>query len=292
MIIKRILYFFEFTITFIIIFIFKFFPMNFVSLIGGRIFQSIGPFTKSHKTAISNINIVFPNLNKKEKEKIVYDSWNNLGKTFSEFIILDKILNKKNNRIKISGLDYLNEIKKKNEQVIFFGIHQSNWEILVPTMDNLGINVGAIYRHINNPHIDKLINKIRKKNIKNQKTFYTPKGKESAKAILSAVISGQSIILLIDQKDSAGNIINLFNHEVKTQIGFLKIAKKNNLKLVPIQNIRKKINNFELIFHQPINPFENNDKNEIDVMNDIHKIIENWIIHFPKQWFWQHNRFN
>ena len=113
MIIKRILYFFEFTITFIIIFIFKFFPMNFVSLIGGRIFQSIGPFTKSHKTAISNINIVFPNLNKKEKEKIVYDSWNNLGKTFSEFIILDKILNKKNNRIKISGLDYLNEIKKK-----------------------------------------------------------------------------------------------------------------------------------------------------------------------------------
>ena len=104
MIIKRILYFSEFTITLIIIFIFKFFPMNFVSLIGGRIFQFIGPFTKSHKTAISNTNIVFPNLNKKEKEKIVYDSWNNLGKTFSEFIILDKILNKKNNRIKIYSL--------------------------------------------------------------------------------------------------------------------------------------------------------------------------------------------
>ena len=36
-------------------------------------------------------------------------------------------------------------------------------EILLPTIDKLGVNVGGIYRHINNPHIDKLISKYKKK---------------------------------------------------------------------------------------------------------------------------------
>ena len=60
-------------------------------------------------------------------------------------------------KIKLEGVEHLNTIKNKRERVIFFSIHQSNWELLVPTINRLGINVGAIYRHINNPYIDKLI---------------------------------------------------------------------------------------------------------------------------------------
>ena len=65
--------------------------------------------------------------------------------------------------------------------------------------------------------------------------FVSILGKERAKEVLSAINKGQSIILLIDQKDSAGSEVKLFNYNVKTQIGFLKIAKKNNLKLIPVQ---------------------------------------------------------
>ena len=288
---KKISYLLEFFIVIFLIMLFRFFPINFVSLVGGKFFQLIGPLTKSHQTAILNIDKVFPNLNLKEKENIILKSWNNLGKTFIEFVILDRILNDNNNRIKIVGLEYLNQIKKKNEQVIFFGIHQANWEILVPTIDKLGISLGAIYRHINNPYINNLITKIRNKTILNNRTFYTPKGKESAKAILSAINKEQSIILLVDQKDSAGNEVKLFNHKVKTQVGFLKIARKNNLKLIPIQTIRKNINDFEIVFHPPINPFNDSD-NEINAMTNIHKLIEKWILENPEQWFWQHNRFS
>ena len=35
--------------------------------------------------------------------------------------------------------------------------------------------------------------------------------------------------MLIDQKDSAGEKISLFGKNVKTQIGFLKIARKYNM---------------------------------------------------------------
>ena len=99
------------------------------------------------------------------------------------------------------------------------------------------------------------------------------------------------MILLIDQKDSSGSNVSLFNLKAKTQIRFLKIARKYNLKLIPIQIIRKKINHFSIIFHSPVNIFKKN-ISDIDAMIKIHKIIEKWIISNPTQWFWQHNRFN
>ena len=38
-----------------------------------------------------------------------------------------------------------------------------------------------------------------------------------------AIKKGFSIMLLIDQKDNAGETVKLFNYNVKTQLGFLKI---------------------------------------------------------------------
>ena len=45
------------------------------------------------------------------------------------------IMTKKNNMITVKGLENIKGAIQKNERVIFFGIHQSNWEILVPTID-------------------------------------------------------------------------------------------------------------------------------------------------------------
>ena len=288
---KQISYILEFITILIFFSILKILPINLVSYIGGKFFQIFGPLSKYHKIAISNYKKVFTNMNEKDIKINVLASWANLGKAFIEFSILNKILDEKNKRIEIKGMQHIETIKKNKEQVIFFGIHQANWELLVPTIDKLGINIGAIYRHINNPYIDKFILNIRTNSLYNKETFYTPKGKESAKNILEAINKKLSMIILIDQKDSAGSNVKLFNHNVKTQFGFLKIARKYNLKLIPIQIIRNKINNFSIIFHSPVEPFKNHlDNNK--AMFEIHKIIEEWILENPEQWLWQHRRFN
>ena len=97
-------------------------------------------------------------------------------------------------------------------------------------------------------------------------------------------------MVLIDQKDSAGDLVKLFGISAKTQTGFIKIARKNNLKLIPLQNFRNK-SNFSIKFCEPIE-INNKEINDTEVMLSIHKIIENWIMENPTQWFWQHNRFN
>ena len=282
---------FEFLVLFIAFFLLKFLPIKFVSQLGGFIFQIFGPMTKAHEVAIINYKRVFKNSSNYQTKKNILKSWNNIGKTFIEFSILNTLLNSYNNKIDILGIENIEKIKKSKEQVIFFGIHQANWELIVPTIDKLGINVGAIYRHINNPYINKYILEKRKKTLSSNFTFYTPKGKESAKDILKTINSKLSMVVLIDQKDSAGSFIKFFNYEVKTQLGFLKIARKYNLKLVPIQTKRENVNDFSITFHPPINIIQKNTSDE-QAMTEIHAIIEKWIIKNPTQWFWQHSRFN
>ena len=235
-IIKQLRLFIEFLIVYILIIILYLLPINIVSNIGGYLFKLFGPFSKSHKIAIANYKKIFNNLNHNEIIKNVEKCWENLGRTIFELLILEKIIDKKNKKIKINGLENLKKATENNESVIFFSIHQSNWEILVPIIDSLGFSVGAIYRHLNNKFIDRLILKKRNQNIDTKKSFYSAKGKESAKQILSAIKNRSSMILLVDQKDTAGELIKFFDIDTKTQTGFLKIAKKYNLKLIPVKN--------------------------------------------------------
>lgn len=264
-------------------------PINVVSFLGSFIFQKIGPYTKTQKIVKKNLLQIFPKLIPKEIKKESKKSWSNTGKIFFELLVLSKIVNKKNN-IRIEGQNYINKIISNKEKVIFIGIHQSNWEILLPSIDNLGIPVIGVYRHINNPYINKLILEIRKKSIFTGKSFYTPKGKKSAQDILEGIKKNMSIVLLIDQKDSGGELIDFFNYQSKTQIGFIKIARKYNMKIVPVENIRDKNNNFILKFHRPIESTQKISDKEL--MTNIHQIIEKWISENPSNWFLQHNRFN
>ena len=289
--IKQIKLFIEYISVSLLFFFLSFLPLNFVSILGSLTFRFFGPFSRSHKITLLNLKKIFKNLKEEEVKKLANKSWENLGKTIFEISILRKLIDKKNFKIKLYGLKNIKTLIEKKEKAIFFSIHQSNWEILVPVIDQLGISVGAIYRHINNKFIDKLILKKRNQNINTKRSFYTPKGKESAKEILSGINNNSSMILLVDQKDSAGNTVNFFDIPTKTQTGFLKIAKKYNLKLIPIKNTRYNTNNFSITFHPPIKPFDNNISDK-EAMVSINKIIEKWIIENPDQWLWQHNRFS
>ena len=265
-------------------------PINLVSFLGGSIFKLVGPLTKTQSIVKKNYLQISPYATKVEILKQTKLSWLNTGKTFFELLILPKIISI-NNKIIIEGLSYIEQVKKNKEQVIFIGIHESNWEILLPTIDKLGISVGGIYRHINNPYIDKLILKIREKCIVSNKSFYTPKGKQSAKDIIDGIKNGLSVLLLIDQKDSAGELVPLFNIPSKTQTGFLKLARKYNMKIIPIHNIRNKDNNFTLKFSPPMEKISDK-QSDIEAMKKIHGIIEEWITDNPSGYFLQHNRFS
>ena len=286
---KQIVYFLQYIGFIFIYFLYKILPLNLSLKVSSFLFRTFGKFSRANKTAINNCKYVFPNLKDEEIQNIIKKSWNNLGITICELLRINDIFIK--NKIKYINLENIEDFIKNKKQAIFISIHQSNWEVLVPGLDRIGINIGGIYRHINNNFIDNLILNIRQNSLVSKNSFYTPKGKKSAKDVVDAINNSLSIVLLIDQKDSSGEEVMFFNKKVKTQTGFLKIARKYNLPIIPIQNKRIDNGNIELTFLQPI--YHNNlEINDTQMMEKIHNKVEQWIKAEPSQWFWQHKRFS
>ena len=286
---KIFFYFLQYLFVKILFLFLKFLPLKTAKSMSSIIFRKVGKLSSAHKTAKKNYRYIFPNHKEKKINTIIDKSWENIGETICELLRFQEVYNK--NNIILSGLKNIEFLKKNNKQAIFFSIHQSNWEVMVPILDRINFHVGGIYRHINNPFLDNLILKIRENSLTKSESFYTPKGKKSAKNLVQAVNNNRSIFLLIDQKDSAGEEVLFFNRKVKTQTGFLKIARKFNLPIIPIQNNRLNDGKIELTFLDPI--FHNDSNiNDTLMMEKIHNIIEQWILSNPSQWFWQHKRFN
>ncbi len=283
-------YFFEFILFKIILFLLLPFSKKISLKIISNSFIFLGKLSKYNSIAKKNCKIVFPNLSEIEIENIINNSWRNLGCNLFEITFLNKLIKEKN-RIEIKGKEIIKKIKKDKSPVIFFSIHSSNWEVCVPVLDHNGLNVGAIYRHINNNFFDRYIYKKRTKALNSKNSFYTPKGKVSANEILKGVISNKNIFLLVDQKDSAGTEIDFFGKKVKTQTGFLKIARKYNLKIVPMKNIRLPNNNLQITFEEPLVHDKIEVSDEIKML-EINSVIERWIKENPDNWFWQHRRFS
>ena len=286
---KNIIYFIEYIIVFVIFFLFKILPLKISTKFASFLFSTFGKLSGANKTAIKNCKYVFPDLREEEIRSIVKKSWDNLGRTISELPKLNYLFDKK--KIKYNKIENIKNLIKNNNQGIFICIHQSNWEVVVPSLDRLGLNLGAIYRHINNHFLDKFLLKIRTNSLVSSKSFYTPKGKKSAKEITEAIRNALSILVVVDQKDSSGEEVLFFNKKVKTQTGFLKLARKYKLPIIPIQNKRIDNGNIELTF---LEPFYHNNLNISDkeMMEKIHYKIEKWIKSEPTQWFWQHKRFS
>ena len=214
---KQIIYFLQYIGFIFIYFLYKILPLNLSLKVSSFLFRTFGKFSRANKTAINNCKYVFPNLKDEEIQNIIKKSWNNLGITICELLRINDIFIK--NKIKYINLENIEDFIKNKKQAIFISIHQSNWEVLVPGLDRIGINIGGIYRHINNNFIDKLILNIRQNSLVSKNSFYTPKGKKSAKDVVDAINNSLSIVLLIDQKDSSGEEVMFFNKKVKTQIG-------------------------------------------------------------------------
>ncbi len=286
---KKFNYFLQYIFVIIFFNFLRLLPLHLSQKFASFCFRYIGRFSSAQKTSIENCKLVFPDLTNTKIKKIVERSWGNIGKNICELINFKKFLKK--GSIIIKGIENIEQLKRNNNQAIFIGIHQSNWEVVFPMLDRIGFKVSAIYRHINNIFLENLILKTRNDTLISKNNFYTQKGKKGAKDIIDSLKNNYCLFLLIDQKDSAGEEIIFFDKKVKTQTGFLKIARRFNLPIIPIKNTRLKDGKIELSFLKPIhhNKVEIND---IKMMEIIHREIEKWIISNPEQWFWQHKRFN
>ena len=87
---KKIKYFFEFLIIILLFIIFKILGFKLASSLGGLIGKFFGPFFRSEKKIISNINKALPEIEEKNAKSIVKKNVGKLRKNFVRIHIYKK----------------------------------------------------------------------------------------------------------------------------------------------------------------------------------------------------------
>jgi len=288
---KIIKYFFEFIVIISLFCIFKIIGLKNASNLGSILGRLIGPLFRSKNIIKQNIRTGLGEMDQKKESEIISDMWSNIGRTFAEYVFLKDFKFDRTNfdHMKINGMNYLDEIKKNNETVIFYSGHFANFELMAMELDKSGVKCAAIYRPLNNFFLNPLMEYIRMKFIcPNQ----IPKGRMGMREIISKVKDGYSIALMVDQRVSEGPRTLFFNKPAHTTTIPAQLALKYNCKLVPISLERKEGTNFEMTIHEPYK-IEKTNSDEEDTKNitlKINRIIEQMILNNPKQWIWSHNR--
>ena len=247
---KIIKYLIEFIFIYILLIIFKIIGYKNASNLGEVIGKKIGPLFRSNKKILANLENSNIGNSKEDKKSIINNMWGNYGRILSEYVYLKQF--KKNNFnkfIEIEGLNYLNEIKNNNEQVVFISGHFNNFELMAMEIEKAGINLCAIYRPLNNPFLNIIMEKIRKNYIcKNQ----IKKGKSGTRDLLNLFKENFSVALMIDQRVSEGEDIKFFNRSAKTTTIPAQLTKKYGCSIVPVYIERIKKFHFKLYFNKPI----------------------------------------
>ena len=288
---KIIKYFFEFISVISLFCIFKIIGLRNASNIGSILGKLIGPLFRSKKIIRENIKIGLGDIDQQKESEIINGMWSNIGRTFAEYIFLkDFKLNRTIfDHMKINGTEYLEDIKKNNETVIFYSAHIANFELMAMELDKYGIKCAAIYRPLNNFFLNPLMEYLRMKYIcPNQ----IPKGRSGMREVINKFKNGHSIALMVDQRVGEGPRINFFNRPAQTTTIPAQLALRYNCKLVPISLERKEGANFEMTVHTPykIQKTGNDEEDTTNITSKINQVIEKMIIENPKQWTWSHNR--
>ena len=283
---KFIKYFIQFILIIILFSFFKILRLKLSSALGGKLFELIGPIFRSKKLVHSNIKNAFPNISSENINRISKQMWNNYGRIFAEYMFIkDFRIGKLSSNIQVNGNQILEEIKRKNKQVIFISGHFDNFELMAMHLEKSGINLSAIYRPLNNIFLNQIMERLRKKYIcKNQ----IKKGIGGMKKLINLKKNNYSTALMIDQRVSEGIESDFFNKKALTTTIPAQLVKKFDIPVIPLFIERVNNINFKITVNQPIS--FSHEATIKEITDKLNLVIEKMIINKPDHWIWSHNR--
>ena len=255
----------------------------------GWLFRKIGPLTSAHKTAERNVRLAFPDWDDAKVKETVMAAWDCFGRTAGELPHLPAIdPYEENGRVEVVGAERLDAIREGGRGAVMISGHFANWEVMASVICNRPLDCLVTYRALNNPHIDKKLNKVRHDyGIK----VLTPKG-IGTRELMNALKANRPVALMNDQKFNKGIAIPLFGHDAMTAPGPTRLAMKFGVPLVPVSTVRTGPARFRVTIHDPIEVSDTGatETDLTDTVTRISAFMEARVRETPSQWFWMHRR--
>ncbi len=260
-------------------------PLDAVSLTSGLAWRLIAPRLYRQARALRNLELAYPELSLKERQRIAADMWENLGRTFGESFHLEEIAAQK--RIRFEPMERLDEIVRGGPCVVC-GLHLGNWELVAYASKLMGASFTGVYQRLSNPLVDEETRKLRA-------FLYqgglVPKTPLSARALMKTAKSGGYPAFLADLRDDNGATVPFFGAPARATVFPALLARKAGLPLYAGAAFREP--NVRFVIRAARVEVPNTHDHAADAIAGtaaLHAQFEAFIRQAPEQWMWAHRK--
>ena len=265
------------------------------SALGGFFARTLGTLTSANRIARENIAGAFPDKTAAERAAILRESWDNLGRTSTEYVHLAALWdldpeNPNAGRIEIppESAERFIRLRDDGKPALFFAAHLANWELPAVAAQRHGLPAAALYRTPNNRAIARDVLRMRA----GVMGELIPAGVSAPIRMMEALDEGLHLGMLVDQRFGRGPRIRFLGREASANPLIARLARRFDCPVHGTRAIRLPGNRFRLELTEAIE-LPRDARGAVDVQaatQAINDIVEGWIREYPGQWLWQHRR--
>jgi KDO2-lipid IV(A) lauroyltransferase len=190
----------------------------------------------------------------------------------------------------VEGLEYLKKASARGKGVIGLGAHLGNFTILGKKLDLLGFSSTAIMRQMKDGKLENMFNTMRVEF--GQRWIPKLPVSRAIRESIAWLRKGNLLIVYMDQRSGRGVTVDFMGLPTPTPTGAAVFALKTGAAVLPIVNVKNDDGSYKLIIGEEV-PVERTGDHKKDILINtakFNKVIGEYILRYPDQWFWFHNR--
>jgi KDO2-lipid IV(A) lauroyltransferase len=263
--------------------------------LGARLMRRLGPRLRGHQVARAQLAMAFPVKSEAEREQILADMWDNLGRLAGEYPHFDRLWDydwatKTPGRITMdeASVGALTRLRAEGCGALMFAAHLANWEIPALAAPAIGREIALVFRAPRNAVFATALIKAREQEV----AAVIPAGPDTQFRIREYLRRNWMVGLLIDQHSDRGIEVEFFGRACKVNPMIARFARLFDCPIYGARAIRLEGSRFRFELNDPLKP-PRDAEGKIDIaatMQLITTTIEGWVREHPEQWLWIHRR--
>ena len=245
---------------------------------------------RRRRLALANLAAAFPELDPRERRRLGRRAFQHLGLVVVELAgVLGRPLAASLGRIRLEGLEHLEDVMKRHGRALGLSAHLGNWEMLSVAHRLTAYPLAVVVRPLDSPSLQLLAEQARRK------TGVEVIAKRRALGpVLSALSAGKIVGILLDQNASRreGVFVPFFGRPASTSRALAVLALRTGTPIVPIFARRDPDGAHRVIVHAPLAWPSAADRGRavVELTAACARAVERAIREAPEQWLWMHDR--
>lgn len=262
------------------------------SNLGGGVGRAIGPLLPVSRVADRNLRLALPRLDRAARRRVVRGMWDNLGRTVTEMVHLDRLHRSVSGPgWDIEGGEHAAMVAAHPGPVVLVTAHLGNWELPARVAGAYGIQLAAVYRAGPNPYVEAMVTRLRVAGAFGVMRMF-PKGASGARQAIVHLRGGGRLVMLVDQKMNDGIPARLFGHTAMTAPAAAALGLRLGALVVPTFCRRIGPARLLAVCEAPLELPDSGDRiaDVATLTQAINDRVEAWVRAQPQDWLWVHRR--